>query len=188
MTKEEKKIYNAAYYIAHREDENARSAAWRMNNREEDLARKIRWAIKNKDDMSMRRAIWRAANLERDRACHAAWDLANRENRRAALNSWRAANPEKVRAQQATRRARKLAAHGQFTSTEISDLLVKQKYRCVNCLTYSLKKRYDIDHIIPLVRGGSNNIQNIQLLCPSCNLKKSSKDPIRWAREQGRLL
>lgn len=44
------------------------------------------------------------------------------------------------------------------------------------------------DHIIPLDLGGTNDIRNIQLLCPPCNGEKHAKHPIDWAQENGLLL
>ena len=44
-----------------------------------------------------------------------------------------------------------------------------------NCCFYCCKKtkRLTKDHIIPIVRGGSNRIDNILPACMRCNLKKS---------------
>ena len=33
-----------------------------------------------------------------------------------------------------------------------------------------------IDHIVPLAKGGKNELDNLQLLCGKCNLKKGAKD------------
>lgn len=43
---------------------------------------------------------------------------------------------------------------------------------CVRC---GLKKDLHFDHIIPLSKGGGNSEANVQILCQSCNLKKSDK-------------
>ncbi len=52
--------------------------------------------------------------------------------------------------------------------------LLKSKYnnRCVNC---GKKGKLTIDHIIPLSRGGSDLIENIQPLCKKCNFIKHVK-------------
>lgn len=44
--------------------------------------------------------------------------------------------------------------------------------QCQHCFTTD---NITIDHIIPLVKGGTNQIYNLQPLCRSCNCKKSDK-------------
>jgi len=39
---------------------------------------------------------------------------------------------------------------------------------------------YHVDHVIPISRGGSDNPENLQLLCPPCNLSKGSKTMHEW--------
>jgi len=34
-----------------------------------------------------------------------------------------------------------------------------------------------VDHIIPLARGGANELRNYEALCPECNLRKGAKMP-----------
>lgn len=87
----------------------------------------------------------------------------------------------------AMRRARKLKAGGVYTADQITDLYLKQRGRCANC-GVKLGDKFHRDHKIALADGGTNDIGNIELLCKPCNLKKSAKDPARWAKENGRLL
>ena len=90
-------------------------------------------------------------------------------------------------AQAGRRRARVRNASGSFTSEQITELYAKQKGRCANC-GERLGDEYHRDHRIPLARGGTNDILNIELLCGPCNLAKHAKDPVDWAQENGRLL
>jgi hypothetical protein len=44
--------------------------------------------------------------------------------------------------------------------------------RCVRC---GSNEELHFDHIIPVAKGGGNSAENVQILCQSCNLKKSDK-------------
>jgi 5-methylcytosine-specific restriction endonuclease McrA len=96
-------------------------------------------------------------------------------------------NKEAYLAHARKRKARKMGADGDFTKADIDRIMKAQGGRCAHCKT-SVKRRRHIDHIIPLARGGSNWPSNLQILCPQCNMSKGSKDPIDWARINGRLL
>lgn len=68
------------------------------------------------------------------------------------------------------RRQQKLGSS--HTLEEWENIKKKNNYKCKTC-----KKSIKLtrDHIIPLSKGGSNNINNIQPLCGPCNSKKHNK-------------
>ena len=43
------------------------------------------------------------------------------------------------------------------------------------------------DHIAPLARGGRNDISNLVMACPPCNLDKSASDPRKWLWSTSRI-
>lgn len=44
-----------------------------------------------------------------------------------------------------------------------------------SCNRCGSKEKLHFDHIIPIAKGGGNDVKNIQILCEPCNLKKSDK-------------
>lgn len=60
---------------------------------------------------------------------------------------------------------------GNVTTEEIQDLLKRQS-KCLKC---NSNDNLEIDHIIPLSRGGNHEINNLQILCRKCNRSKGSK-------------
>lgn len=83
-------------------------------------------------------------------------------------------------------RVRKLSAGGSYSHTDVSRIIALQRKTCIYCRKPLTK--YHVDHIHPLSKGGSNDYKNIQILCPSCNFKKSAKHPVQFAQESGFLL
>lgn len=47
-------------------------------------------------------------------------------------------------------------------------------YACVNC---GSRKKLTVDHIVPITRGGTDEMSNLQTLCHSCNAAKGNKIP-----------
>lgn len=100
------------------------------------------------------------------------------------VKRYRAKNPDKVREFTRRRKERKL---GRLPRGTISRIRALQRNRCAICRV-SLRNGDHVDHIIPLARGGTHTSGNIQLLCPTCNVRKSDRDPIQHMQSLGRLL
>lgn len=46
-------------------------------------------------------------------------------------------------------------------------------YRCAQCGESGAASSLEIDHIVPLAKGGGNHLLNMQVLCRACNSAKS---------------
>lgn len=127
----------------------------------------------------------RADENERERTRR----LATPDKVRASYKSWQSTDKGRaVKARlQRERRARLRGAGGKHTAADIDEILAAQNGRCAYCRT-DLRSGYEVDHIIPLAKGGTNGRRNIQVLCPTCNRHKRTKDPIQFAQEMGRLI
>lgn len=110
-----------------------------------------------------------------------------RQATNARTAAWARSNPEAKKAHFYNRLAMKKRVGGKHTAADIKQLFRLQRGKCA-CCHVSIKDGYHVDHVYPLSLGGSNNKSNLQLLCPTCNLKKGAKSPERWAAENGRLL
>lgn len=77
--------------------------------------------------------------------------------------------------------------NGDVTTEQLKELYKNTKvcYWCSCTLNHS---NTNLDHYIPIAKGGSHTISNIVLACSNCNKSKSSKDPIVFANSIGKLL
>jgi 5-methylcytosine-specific restriction endonuclease McrA len=59
----------------------------------------------------------------------------------------------------------------------------RNNYQFQSCQQIDLTtKNLQVDHIIPLAQGGTNEFSNFQALCAKCNREKSAKHDSRFRR------
>jgi 5-methylcytosine-specific restriction endonuclease McrA len=77
-----------------------------------------------------------------------------------------------------TERKRNLKKRGNGGSHTLGDwenLKAQYNWTCPCCAKPESEITLTEDHIVPISKGGSDNIENIQPLCRSCNSKKHAK-------------
>jgi 5-methylcytosine-specific restriction endonuclease McrA len=181
--KEHIKNYSTQYHEAHREiSKPVKSRAEKkryLAMRDSIFNKAKQWYVDNKDRYALNQKRYRIKHRVERAAYRIIYEsLPENIVKRAVYNQ--------------ARRSRKRNAVGSYTPEELINLYKQQKGKCANCKIkisdrkYS-RNRYHADHVVPLSKGGTNYIQNIQLLCRECNLSKSALDPDEWAARNGRL-
>lgn len=61
----------------------------------------------------------------------------------------------------------------------LNKILEKYNYKCAYCKK-DCSNKYEIDHKIPLSKGGTNDISNLALSCSHCNRSKRDKTDIEF--------
>ncbi len=172
------KVQRKERYWQAPEDARAATKSWARANpdkvRVAEQAKRPRRKAKRASDPTYRARL----NAKRMQAYHrsaACPEYRAANSRRACL--WVKENPQKKAVQSARRRARKMAALGAFTAAEWAERLRLFGGFCAYCD----QPAESIDHVIPLVEGGSNDILNLVPACRSCNSSKGDRMPLEWA-------
>lgn len=92
--------------------------------------------------------------------------------------------PIRVRANNRNRKSRIRKAEGTYSFADIEALNELQHNLCAYC-GIRLFDDFHIDHIEPLLQGGSNWPDNLALSCPSCNISKSDWLLSEWEVKRG---
>lgn len=67
-----------------------------------------------------------------------------------------------------------------FTKRAVSEskkkfVSARQGWKCHHC-KQQLSAFYEVDHVVPLYKGGSNDVNNLVSLCRECHAKKTAMD------------
>ena len=68
------------------------------------------------------------------------------------------------------------------------ELMRRQNNTCVYCGSRKTARTLEIDHIVPVVRGGPNDKSNLQVICAPCNQRKGIQTDEEFRARYSRLL
>jgi 5-methylcytosine-specific restriction endonuclease McrA len=97
------------------------------------------------------------------------------ERRRSVCRNWYQANKHKTAEYNRARRVRLLNASGSHSTEQWMALCLAYDFHCLRCHRREPEIKLSRDHIIPLSKHGSDDIDNIQPLCLKCNKWKTDR-------------
>ena len=143
---------------------------WREKNSERNRENWVRWYEQNRDKQVAWRQRYHQENKHQRNEQSSQWYRQNKNSRQQYERRRRVAKH---------RRIRDRIAPGTHTPEDIRQQYKRQHGKCFWC-GMEVGDKYHIDHVIPLVRGGSNWPDNLVISCPTCNLSKGGKLPHEW--------
>jgi 5-methylcytosine-specific restriction endonuclease McrA len=135
------------------------------NHRALCLERAETYRKENPDKVKAATDLWFAKNKEYRRKYKAKYRRQHREQ----IAEYRKANRERNLVYKANRKTRLTNAGGAFTLKEWITLCIRYGNKCLCC---DKTKPLTVDHVIPVSKGGTSYISNIQPLCGPCNSTK----------------
>jgi len=67
------------------------------------------------------------------------------------------------------------------------EVFKRDDYKCLECGASNKKRTLHIDHIVPVSRGGTDELENLQTLCEQCNLSKANRAWVSVKKEHKRM-
>lgn len=162
------KEYRKDDYQKHSDRYKFKAKEWSENNPDWKKSSDKKWREENKEHKSLNDKIYRL--FHRDRDLH-----------NAKARAYHAANPDKTREYNRRRRANKLEVGGNGISADDEKYL--KSYTNGTCSYCGRKTKLQIDHVVALTKGGTDEFDNVAPACERCNKKKGNRSLIVFLRE-----
>lgn len=145
----------------------------------------LKWAV-SQDAKDFCEAQWINSNLDDFSANRATYSDDYKERLTKLLANRYVSNTAKSMARQRLAKIAEREAKRYYTALRRKEfqnerghlmlaLIERDGYECAECGTY---EDLTIDHIIPLSKGGTDDLSNLQLMCKSHNSQKGDRIPI----------
>lgn len=148
-----------------------------IDNKEKFSNRAKRRYQEKQDEIKYKNSEYVKNNPEKIISIQRNWYLKNKEIKKEKGKIYRITSDtykQNHLLQTQNRRALKFTTSDNSINIDNVQLIKEKQFsKCTYCKQELLE--FHLDHIMPLSRGGKHTIDNIQLLCPSCNLRKSNK-------------
>lgn len=171
-----RKTQNAESHARNKAQRNEARRKKRLANFEVEREKARIWEDRNRERRNAQARQWRKDNPERFRENQRRGYHKHKDERNARRRAAYAENPEPFKARESARRAVLRGVEGRYTEHDAYDKYTEQNGKCYWC-SEALNGEFQVDHIIPLSRGGGNGPGNICCACEPCNRRKHNKMP-----------
>lgn len=181
--------YGAKRYKENREKIDEKTKEWRKANPEKARASVNKYAEKNREkkraadnaryhrDLEASRAAGRAKyakNPESGRVARKNWQERNKDQVRAWGRAWTQLNKEKYAARAEHRR--NLKAH----MSEFDKFVMQEAAKLCVLRQVTTRFAWQIDHVVPLAKGGTHAAENLQVVPAAWNAAKRDRNCDRY--------
>jgi len=147
--------------------------------------------LANQDQVNARNKTYAALNKERVRKISSDWQKLNPSRAKEAQARYRLRHKEELKARRKLRleynrnawnkRKVQKASNGVFaiSKPELAKLYAQPCFYC------GAIGQIEMDHVIPIKRGGAHSIGNLVAACMPCNRSKGSKTITEWKKQKG---
>ncbi|MCG3218557.1 MAG: HNH endonuclease [Candidatus Heimdallarchaeota archaeon] len=201
-SKPEVKVRKAVYKKEYERRDYVKERMKRKRATPEDKARMKKWTEENRDKIQANRD--RPENKRKKRRADKEYYKKYYKRPevqikvKAYRKKYRAENLEKIKAEHRAyyKTPRGKAVSDKFVHKRLTllrdnefdltvDEICKIKARDKKCVYCNGDGKLELDHIIPLSKGGASCYNNYVRACQKCNRSKSAKDVFKWCKNQG---
>ena len=165
---------NHQWYLSHRVETLAAQKQQRMNRtdeeRERDFAYDRQYRAGHLEESSLKGKVYRTEHKEQIRRSWRCWYDAHSVHNREQVKRWNTEHPERVRAYRAQHKALRQGAF--VAPVDVGEIYRRDRGKCGICGRVVAPKDITLDHILPLVRGGTHEPANVRLAHHLCNISR----------------